>query len=322
MESKVNYTAVGVFILLLCLLLSATVYWLAVGGRQQNTTPYLIYATDNVNGLRDSSNVLYRGVSVGRVASIEIDPANPTLIRIRVDIDKTVPVRADTVAQLIPQGVTGLSVINLTGGASPQPLSAAPGQPYPVIRYAPSVFSRLEGGLSDATLMLSKIATRLDMLLSHGNLQALSRTLMHAEQITGTLAAHRQDIAQTLVALRQSSQELAALGAQGQQLSTRGEKLIARLSDTTVHLQDTLGEMDAAAKSWRQAGEGAARLGATGTQALDQLQSRTLPGFDRLTDNLQQLSRQLTDLVRSLKSNPSQLLYGVPQPPPGPGEHR
>ena len=322
MESKVNYTAVGVFILLLCLLLSATAYWLAVGGRQQNTTPYLIYATDNVNGLRDSSNVLYRGVSVGRVASIEIDPANPTLIRIRVDIDKSVPVRADTVAQLIPQGVTGLSVINLTGGASPRPLSAAPGQPYPVIRYAPSVFSRLEGGLSDATLMLSKIASRLDMLLSNENLRALSRTLMHAEQITGTLAAHRQDIAQTLVALRQSSQELAALGAQGQQLTGHGEKLLARLSDTTAHLQGTLGEMDAAAKSWRQAGEGAAKLGAAGTQALDQLQSRTLPGFDRLTDNLQQLSSQLTELIRSLKSNPSQLLYGVPQPPPGPGEHR
>ncbi len=322
MESKINYTAVGAFVVLLGLMLAGAVWWLATGNKQSNTTPYLIFATDNVNGLRDASNVLYRGVKVGQVASIEIDPANATLIRIRVDIDKNVPVRTDTFAQLSPQGVTGLSVINLGGGASPTLLQKQPGQPYPVIRYAPSVFSRLEGGLNDATITLSKIANRLDLLLSNQNIESISQTLTHLASLTQTLDARRQDIDQTLVNLRQSSQELAAMGAQGQKLTGQGAQLLTQLSATTQHLQATLGAMDQAASSWREAGQSAVKLGAAGSKAVNQLQDRTLPGFDRLTDNLQQLSSQLTDLIRSLKSNPSQLLYGSPLPPPGPGEQR
>ncbi|MDE1953475.1 MAG: MCE family protein [Betaproteobacteria bacterium] len=322
MESKINYTAVGVFVVLLGLMLGGAAWWLATGKKQGNTTPYLIFATDNVNGLRDSSNVLYRGVKVGQVHSIEIDPSNPTLIRIRVDIDKNVPVRADTVAQLSPQGVTGLSVLNLSGGASPAPLKARPNQPYPVIRYAPSVFSRLEGGLNDATITLSKIASRLDLLLSNQNIEAIGQSLSHVASLTQTLDAHRQDIAQTLANLRQSSQELAAMGSQGRTLAHQGNDLLARLSKTTQQLQATLATMDQAAESWREAGQGAVKLGAAGSRAVDQLQNRTLPGFDRLTGNLQQLSSQLTELVRGLKTNPSQLLYGAPLPPPGPGEQR
>ncbi len=322
MESKINYTAVGVFVVLLGLMLGGAVWWLAAGHKQGNTTPYVIFATDNVNGLRDSSNVLYRGVKVGQVHSIGIDPSNPTLIRIRVDIDRNVPVRADTVAQLSPQGVTGLSVLNLSGGASPTPLKARPGQPYPVIRYAPSVFSRLEGGLNDATITLSKIASRLDLLLSNQNIEAIGQSLSHVASLAQTLDAHRQDIVQTLANLRQSSQELVAMGAQGQKLTGQGIELLTRLTATTQHLQITLAAMDQAAESWREAGQGAVKLGAAGSKAVDQLQNRTLPGFDRLTDNLQQLSSQLTELIRSLKTNPSQLLYGTPLPPPGPGEQR
>lgn len=321
MESKVNYTAVGVFVVLFGLMLAGVSAWLAAGSRQGNSVPYLVYATDNVNGLNDASNVLYRGVQVGKVASIEIDPANPALIRIKLHIDKDVPVRADTVAQLSPQGVTGLSVINLTGGHSSELLRAKPGQAYPVIPYAPSVFSRLEGGISEATVVLSKIANRLDLLLSNENLRAFSQTLAHVARVTQTVDAHRQDLGQTLVNLRQSSQELSAMGANAQQLTAQSAKLLSQLSDTTQQLQVTLGDMDEAARTWRVAGQGAVTLGAAGARAVNQLHDNTLPGLDRLTGNLEQLSSQLTELIRSLKGNPSQLLYGPPKPAAGPGEH-
>ncbi len=320
MESKINYTAVGAFVLALGLALAGVLWWLSSAQRAQHGSTYLVFATDNVNGLRDSSDVLYRGVRVGRVASIGIDPVNPALVRIRIELDAGVPVRADTVAQLSPQGVTGLSVLNLAGGKAAAPLVAGPGEPYPVIPYAPSVFSRLEGGLNDATITLSRIAGRLDQLLSAQNLQSLNSILRHAAVVSASVSAHSDDIAQTLVAMRQASQELAAVGAHGEQLSARGQRLIQHLDETTQHLQSTLGTLDATARTWNGAAREVTRLGGAGNRVVGNLQQRTLPGLDRLSDNLRSLSVQLTDLVRSLRSDPSQLLYGAPTPAPGPGE--
>ncbi len=322
MESRVNYTAVGAFVVLLGLALAGAIWWLAQAHQHGDSERFLIYATDNVNGLRTSSDVLYRGVRVGRVESISIDPHNPALVRIEVDLERGVPVRADTVAQLSPQGVTGLSVINLTGGHSPLPLRAKPGQSEPVISYAPSVFSRLEGGLDTVTVTLNRISSRLDTLLSPANLRAVAGTLQHVDQISATLAAHRDDLGATLAQLRQAIAQLVSLGAHGEQLSVQGSALLAQLDVDARQLQHTLDAVDAAAARWRDAGTGATRLARSGNRALDRLQQRTLPGVDRLGDRLGQLSAQLTELVRSLRANPAQLLYGAPPPPPGPGESR
>jgi phospholipid/cholesterol/gamma-HCH transport system substrate-binding protein len=321
MESKVNYTAVGAFVIAMVMALAGAVWWLSTGARQVDTTTYLIYATDNVNGLSPASDVLYRGVAVGRVSSIEIDPRNPTLIRIQVAIKSQVPVRRDTVAQLSPRGVTGLSVINLSGGHSEQPLLPQPGHPYAVIQYAPSVFSRLEGGLNDAAVTLSKIATRLDVLLSPANVRAISETLRHVERTTAELDSHRQDIGATLDNLRQGSEELAALGQQGRQLGEHADATLQQVRRTAASAQAALTQLELAAQDWQRAGRSAARLGDAGTQAAQQLRSRTLPDYERLGAQLQSLSRQLTELSRSLQHNPNQLLFGAPLPPAGPGEH-
>ena len=108
--------------------------------------------------------------------------------------------------------------------------------------------------------------------------------------------------------------------ANGQQLTGQSAKLLGQLSETTQRLQVTLGDMDEAARTWNEAGKGAVNLSAVGARAVNQLHDNTLPGIDRLTGNLEQLSGQLTELIRSLKGNPSQLLYGPPKPAAGPGE--
>ncbi len=320
MESKVNYTAVGAFVIALLMTLAAAVWWLG-SARHADTTTYLIYATDNVTGLSQASEVQYRGVNVGRVTSIEIDPDNPALIRIAVALKDGVPVRTDTVAQLSPRGVTGLSVINLSGGHSTKPLLPAPGHRHAVIRYEPSVFSRLEGGLNVAAVTLSRIASRLDELLSPANLKALTQTLRNVERTSATLAEHRDDIGVTLAELRRSSAELASMGEQGHRLGEQTGALLQQLQRTAQAAQVTLGQLDRTAQDWQVAASHAVSLGDAGTQAARQLQRSTLPGFDRLGGQLQRLSAQLTELTRSLQHNPNQLLFGAPLPPPGPGEH-
>ncbi|MGA8008438.1 MAG: MlaD family protein [Thiomonas sp.] len=320
MESKVNYTAVGLFVVILSALLGGLGWWLATGGKQAATTPYLIYATDNVSGLKTDSNVLYRGVTVGKVASIEIDPRNPALIRIQVDIDSDVPVRDDTVAQLSPLGVTGLSAINLIGGSSATPLPTRPGEPNPVIPYKPSVFTQIEGGINDAAITLARISQRVDMLLSPANLQSFSDTLRNLETLSKTLAANQDDINQMFANGRQTSVNLNRMSAQGSALMRQSQDLVQRLDGVSSQLGALLPQIGAAASSVTQAGNTTTAFTAAGTQAMTQLQTRTLPEVNALARNLQQLSTQLGALTENLKNNPSQLLYGPALPPPGPGE--
>ena len=320
MESKVNYTAVGLFVVLLALMLGGLAWWLATGGKQTATKPYLIYATDNVNGLKTDSNVLYRGVTVGKVASIEIDPKSPALIRIKVEIDRDVPVRDDTVAQLSPLGVTGLSAVNLIGGASPRLLPTPPGEPDPVIPYKPSVFTQIEGGINDAAITLARISQRVDALLSPANVQALSATLRNLQTVSTTLAAKQDDIDQMFANGRQTSVNLTQMSQQGQVLVRQTEVLVQKLGGVSAQLSAVMPQIGAAASSVARAGNTTTAFTQAGVQAMTQLQTRTLPEVDALARNLQQLSSQLGALTENLKTNPSQLLYGPALPPPGPGE--
>lgn len=320
MGTKVNYTAVGLFVVLLGLGVAAAAYWLATGGSRTIYIRYAIYATDSVSGLNVNSKVLYRGVDVGKVASIRIDPSNPERIRILADIDATVPIRTDTVAQLRPLGVTGLSLLNLTGGSSAVALHAKPGQEYPVIRYEPSVFSRLEGGLSETLVMVTKLGKQLKKLLNDRNVHAVGQTLNNLQTLSQTLADHREDIGATLSALRETSQHVAAITADSKHLISHGDRVLDDLDSAVKGVGKTLDLVNHAAGRVAKASDTTVTFTKAGTQAVQHLSNQTLPDFNILLVELQGLSQSLTRLVDNLRENPAQLLYGSPGAAPGPGE--
>jgi len=320
MGMKVNYTAVGLFVVLLGLGLVAAGYWLATGGNQSVYIRYLIFATDSVSGLNANSKVLYRGVDVGKVASIRIDPSDPERIRILADIEATVPIRTDTVAQLRPVGVTGLSLLNLTGGSSPVALHAENGHKYPVIPYEPSVFSRLEGGLNETLVTVTKLGKQLERLINDRNVTAVSHTLKNLESLSQTLADHRQDIGDTLSALQETSHHVAAMTAGGKHLVAHGDKVLDDLDQAVKGIGKTLGLVNHAAGRVAQASDTTVTFTRAGTKTVQHLSDQTLPDFNLLLTELQSLSQSLTALVNNLRDNPSQLLYGNPGVAPGPGE--
>ncbi|OYV36504.1 MAG: mammalian cell entry protein, partial [Thiomonas sp. 20-64-5] len=221
---------------------------------------------------------------------------------------------------LSPLGVTGLSAVNLIGGASATPLTAQPGEPDPVIPYKPSVFTQIEGGINDAAITLARISQRIDSLLSPANVQSLSESLHNLQALTATLAANQNNINLMFANARQTSANLAQMSAQGDVLMRQSQALVKRLDGVSAQLGAVMPQIGAAASSVARAGNTTTAFTTTGAQAMTQLQTRTLPEVDALMRNLQQLSSQLTALTDNLKTNPSQLLYGPALPPPGPGE--
>ena len=322
MESKVNYSVVGLFVVLLFGASALTAWWLYSGGSTRQYSEYLVYATDSVSGLNSDSRVYYQGVDVGYVDEIRIDRDNPDNIRIRLLIDQTVPIRADTSAQLQPQGVTGLSVLNLNGGAASKALPTSPDACCPVIPYEPSLFSKLEGGLNDTMVRLVAVSERMDRLLREENLQAIERTVINLDQITGTLAEERETLRSLLKNASRTAENTAELTENGERLVARADGTMDSLDQAIGKFSVTMDTFDETADRVATAAEMTVGFSQAGERAADEISRQTLPDISLLIRDLRELSRRLSDFTSTLDDDPSRAIFGGDQRAPGPGEAR
>lgn len=144
METRARYVAVGSFVIILLMGFVGFLIWMAKVQPAGQYNTYNIDFVGSVTGLSAGSPVNYRGVPVGNVATIKLNPQNPDVVRVVVNVDKALTLRADTVASLEMQGITGFVFVQLsaTSAASP-PLQIKPGADHPVIPSAPSSLEKL-----------------------------------------------------------------------------------------------------------------------------------------------------------------------------------
>ncbi|MGC9456826.1 MAG: MlaD family protein [Halothiobacillaceae bacterium] len=328
MESRVSYTAVGVFVLLLGALTVAAIFYLTEGVTRKVYDTYLVYALDSVTGLNPNASVKFRGVDVGHVSRIELDRSNPERVRLYLAIEQGVPITRDTVASLQMQGITGLLIIDLSAkGPDATPLEAGPDEEYPVIPYEHTLLSKLDDGITGALVTLNNLGDRLERLFSEENIQHLDRALRNVASLTDTLADHREDLAAFIEAGRSTAENTATLTARAETLMTRSESLISdgreaaqALTQVAQRANETLLRVESASTSAREAGDAATRLSETGRETLEQVRAQTLPEFEQLLVQVNSLSREMTLLVNELRDDPRRLITGGPRQPAGPGE--
>lgn len=198
MNPKVNYLAVGAFVILLLL---ATIFfslWLAFGLNNAERKIYLIDMAESVSGLTTDSAVKFNGVDVGNVTNIALGQ-DPSHVIIKISINANTPISLDTRATLISQGLTGLSYIGLSGGSRESPpLLAKPGQAYPVIQANPSLLLRLDSSLRKLTNSMEKMTNSVDYLLREENQRSVTHILQHLDQVTQVWADRSHDVDQVL----------------------------------------------------------------------------------------------------------------------------
>ena len=89
MESRLSYTLVGLFVLVLGSGIIAVTLWLAAGIEDKDYTRYVAYVTESVSGLNPRAPVKTR-VGVGLVSGIELD-RQPRALRLLLDIETGTP---------------------------------------------------------------------------------------------------------------------------------------------------------------------------------------------------------------------------------------
>jgi phospholipid/cholesterol/gamma-HCH transport system substrate-binding protein len=188
MNNKVNYTMIGIIVLIGLALISGFTYWMLKPSSDAATQKYLIYFNESVLGLNIDAPVKYRGISVGKVTRLRINPKNTEQVEVTVDILKTTPIKENTVAKLTAQGITGLTYINLTQGKNDAPpLTAKAGQKYPVIKTVPSFFAHFEQSLGDVSTQLVGTLYKTQQLLNTKNQKQIALLLQRTAQMMDKL---------------------------------------------------------------------------------------------------------------------------------------
>ncbi|MDZ7810866.1 MAG: MlaD family protein [Arhodomonas sp.] len=287
MGSRVSYTVVGVFVVVLTAALVATGLWLASGLRQGETRLYSIYLTDSAAGLGRDSPVSYRGVDVGQVRELDIDPSDPRRVHVVVALRADLPVREGISATLKMRGVTGIAYLDLSGGApDAPPLQAPADEPYPVIPYQESLLMRLDTAVSEGLDSLDELTRQVSETLSEDNRRALAETLANLARLTDTLAEQSERI---------------------DGMARRSEEVLDGVNESVARLPDTLAAVEAAARSlqrtagrFSEAGTELTGLGESGREGIRRLNEDTLPRINALTEELRRASGQLERTLESL----------------------
>lgn len=138
MKSQANHALVGLFTLAVWAALFGLVYWFNSGAGANKADVLLIF-NDRVTGLGPGSSVLFNGLRVGEVTQIAFHPGDPRQIDAVIKIDQSAPLRVDTRARIEAQGIAGVVVVQLLGGAPDAAvLMAQPGQALPTITAEPT----------------------------------------------------------------------------------------------------------------------------------------------------------------------------------------
>lgn len=300
MEREANYITVGAFVLLVLAMGTLFVFWYTDRGDKREYVRYEIYFQGSVSGLSQGSAVRYLGVPVGRVVSLNLDRRMPDRVQVIVDIDKAAPVSEETLAWLSLQGVTGLLYIDLRRDPGDKKvMPRVTSERYPVIRSVQSDFDLLVASLPELFTQASALATRIGEVFADENIAAVTRTLHNASRASEELPGALREVRQLLADLRRTSSEIeaAALGVRDV-METAGpdvKNTLDRMRLVAENLANTSARLD--------------RFVAENQANVTRFSDRGLAEFQQLIRDSRQAAQEFRELTRSLKNNPSQLIY-------------
>jgi phospholipid/cholesterol/gamma-HCH transport system substrate-binding protein len=304
-------TKVGTFVIVCALLLGITVYY--VGNEQwgRHLTPYKTYLR-YAGGVEPGTEVLFGGISVGKVVTVQAWDKDPTLIEISLEVKEGTPLNQKSVAGLGAVSLMSPPAISITTGAHDAPRLAA-GQ---------VIASQETVSIDDMTRKLSGIADNAAALINQtqGELKTITgkadTPLANLNSATGP--ANRRQVAEilqrvnTLVAVE--SPKLDRITDQALLVSRDADSVIKKIgplvdrTDTTVanvnstidQLRDPIRQDIAQLQSTMEQAKSLLASFQTVVRANDDDVHETIENLRVATENLDQLSDQVKQRPWSL----------------------
>ena len=300
MEGRVNYTVVGLFVVILSLVLFAGVFWLSSGNHNKLYHGYVVYVQEDVTGLSIESPVRFNGVKVGYVESMRLDHDDPKLVKLTLRIEPFVPITTATYATLNTQGVTGILYVNLKAstGKAP-PLHALPGHNYPIIPSHPSLLMQLNSVLPEVASQIQQLSSNISQVLNQQNRDAFQKTLKNMADVSQTLADNTDTFSDSMALLNNSLKNISAASNQFPVTITKVNNTLTSIDSLSAQMHNTSKSIDT---------------------AVNNFSNQVMPSAEQALSNISAVSANANQLAVQLQRDPSMLVRGKQPSQRGPGE--
>jgi len=303
MYSKVNYTIVGIFVLLFGAGMVWFAFWLAKYGLEEEFDTYKLEMRESIAGLSIDSSVKMRGVDVGTVSKMQINPENIEIVEVYVKIKKGTPIKEDMVAYTQMFGVTGLLSIEIGGGTN-EAKTLEPTKDYiPLIKTKPSLLSRLTDDLGGVGGRLEALLIQSEKLLSDQNIETMGKILDNVEKVSARGVEVEEKVVLTLDEFRVTLADI----------NTTFSKAIRDFSEIKKVTVPTIDKL-------MQTSENFNRATLKFEQSIDRGDYNLNKIFEPILVDIDILIQQLNAMSRSIENNPSDLLFKSRKSLRGPGE--
>ena len=280
MEIKSNNVLIGIATLVALLGIFIFSLWLSRVQLDRQFAYYRIVFQGSVSGLSKSGQVQFNGLPVGRVTDLSLDENDPSKVIAMIQVDARTPVKEDSVAQLDPSGITGVAVVQLTGGSpGSKLLRDVSKDTYPLIHGAPSTLQELAQSAPETLQNANKLIKDLSKVV-RANQESITHTLVNIDKLSTALAGNSEQISQAIKNLSDASQHL-------NRMSRNADDLVQ--NDARAFIDDA----NKTSRSYRQLADDLDNLLKTNGPAIDRLANDGL-------DQLPQLIREMRSLVTSL----------------------
>jgi phospholipid/cholesterol/gamma-HCH transport system substrate-binding protein len=304
MERNAHYAAIGLATSILVVGLLLFVIWLARFKLAQDYDVYEVHFHGAVRGLSTGGEVHFNGIKVGEVTKLQLGEKDTNLVVATVRLTSNVPVKTDTHATLEPQGITGVSYIQLSAGSQGAPLlkRVTPPDRVPVIEGLRGPLSELFEGGSTVLLKAVDALNRVNRVLSDENIRSFSGSLHNVHDITAEMREHKAIIAKAEVAVEnagEAAKQLAELSKSGRSLvDGDGAKAVRTLEQSAADVGSAAKQMD--------------RLMAKVQGPTSDFAQTGLPQMTSTAASLQQTADSLNQLAREAQRSPQGLLAKSP----------
>jgi len=319
MNNRVNYAIVGILVIIAMSLMMAFTYWLVKPEVSSDVRKYTIYFDESVLGLNIDAPVKYRGISVGKVKVLEINPKNSEQVKVTISVLKSTPIKSDTVAKLTAQGITGLTYINLSMGKhNTKSLKLQENEKYAVIKTVPSFFENFEKSLGSVSTRLSSTLGLTEELLGAENQAQMALLLRHSASVM-----HRMD-------LLLDDETIKHIHSSAKNMDEFSQKLNKMMPDIDNFLQKSVKWEDDIATSFASittsyigitaSMDEIKRAIASGEFNLQDISADVIPTMNNTFLQMQELMIQFEGALKQYNDSPSDILYKKEAIKKAPGE--
>jgi len=183
MENRNSYTIVGMFFMACLTAFAIFIWWMtSKNNTKVDFKEYYIYTTELPSGLKVDSTVKFIGVPAGSVSDINFVDDKNALINITMKIREDLPIKADSVASIEVQAISGVASINISRGTK----DFASGQK-PILQLEESLFSKLGNNAENITLKINQTLDKVDNFFSPENIAHVESVLKNIDKFTQVL---------------------------------------------------------------------------------------------------------------------------------------